>query len=171
MTTTHVGKTCPYCQTPIKPNVEIVTCPRCGIPHHRECWEENGRCTTYGCRGRLTGMAFGRLPLAADSRSSRLPADCPAELRRWNWGAFVLAPWWTYAMRQWRWFVLSLIPGVGIGVAWYLAVNGNELAWKSRYWVSPRHFADTQRLWNGWGIAMLIAAVIVVVLLLLPPAG
>ena len=25
-------------------------CPECGIPHHAECWEENGGCTTFGCR-------------------------------------------------------------------------------------------------------------------------
>jgi len=45
-----VGKTCPYCQTPIKPGVSTVTCPKCNIPHHKECWEENGGCTTYGCQ-------------------------------------------------------------------------------------------------------------------------
>jgi len=21
------------------------------MPHHQECWEENGQCTTYGCKG------------------------------------------------------------------------------------------------------------------------
>ncbi|MHB0938438.1 MAG: MFS transporter [Armatimonadota bacterium] len=46
-----VGKTCPYCQTPLKPGVEIVTCNACGMPHHTDCWRENGRCTTYGCDG------------------------------------------------------------------------------------------------------------------------
>jgi hypothetical protein len=45
-----VGKTCPYCQTPIKPEIPVIICPECGIPHHRECWEENAGCTTYGCR-------------------------------------------------------------------------------------------------------------------------
>jgi len=46
-----VGKTCPYCQTPIKPNVDVVVCNTCGMPHHQECWMENGRCTTFGCNG------------------------------------------------------------------------------------------------------------------------
>lgn len=45
------GKTCPYCQTPIKPNVPVYVCDRCGIPHHQECWEYNGGCTTFGCAG------------------------------------------------------------------------------------------------------------------------
>lgn len=45
------GKTCPYCQSPIKPGALSCICDRCGVPHHLECWGENGRCTTYGCTG------------------------------------------------------------------------------------------------------------------------
>jgi len=44
------GRTCPYCQTPIKPGIPVVTCPACQIPHHKECWEESNGCTTYGCK-------------------------------------------------------------------------------------------------------------------------
>lgn len=29
-----------------------MVCRECGIVHHRECWEVNRRCTTYGCDGR-----------------------------------------------------------------------------------------------------------------------
>ena len=46
-----VGKTCPYCQYPIKDAGTAFICPLCGIPHHRECWEENDGCTTFGCEG------------------------------------------------------------------------------------------------------------------------
>lgn len=46
-----VGKTCPYCQTPIQPGEPVVFCSACAIPHHRECWEESRSCTTFGCRG------------------------------------------------------------------------------------------------------------------------
>ena len=45
----HVGKTCPFCQTPIKPGANVITCPACGMPHHEDCWQENGGCTTFGC--------------------------------------------------------------------------------------------------------------------------
>ncbi|MFO7947073.1 MAG: RING finger protein [Armatimonadota bacterium] len=47
----EVGKTCPFCRFPIKPGEDIVVCPECGVPHHADCWEENGGCTTYGCTG------------------------------------------------------------------------------------------------------------------------
>lgn len=43
------AKTCPYCMMTLRPNDHIKVCPKCGIPHHMDCWEENGGCTTYGC--------------------------------------------------------------------------------------------------------------------------
>lgn len=43
------GKNCPYCQAPIKPGVMVHSCETCGIPHHAECWQHNGGCTTFGC--------------------------------------------------------------------------------------------------------------------------
>ena len=45
----HVGKICPYCQTPLKPQDRVIVCPQCGMPHHQDCWQDNGGCTTYGC--------------------------------------------------------------------------------------------------------------------------
>lgn len=45
-----VGKMCPYCRFPIKAGEPVQVCPHCAVPHHRECWMENGGCTTYGCR-------------------------------------------------------------------------------------------------------------------------
>lgn len=47
-----IGKTCPFCQSPIKPGADHVSCPECGIPHHSECWNSNDGCTTFGCSGR-----------------------------------------------------------------------------------------------------------------------
>jgi len=43
------NKTCPYCQSKIKDDLDVIVCSLCGTPHHRECYEENGGCTTYGC--------------------------------------------------------------------------------------------------------------------------
>lgn len=48
----HVDNTvCPYCQTTIRLGENTVVCSCCKMPHHLECWIENGRCTTYGCKG------------------------------------------------------------------------------------------------------------------------
>ena len=43
------NKTCPYCQSKLKAGADFTVCPNCGTPHHKECWEENSGCTTYGC--------------------------------------------------------------------------------------------------------------------------
>ncbi len=43
------NKTCPYCQSKIKQGADFIVCSYCGSPHHKECWEENTGCTTYGC--------------------------------------------------------------------------------------------------------------------------
>ena len=41
---------CPYCLTELEPGGEdVVSCPDCGTPTHKECWEENGGCTVSGC--------------------------------------------------------------------------------------------------------------------------
>lgn len=49
-----VGKTCPYCQTPIKPGEGAVYCSACSIPHHQQCWTEGCGCTTFGCQGQAS---------------------------------------------------------------------------------------------------------------------
>ncbi|MDO4571444.1 MAG: RING finger protein [Planctomycetia bacterium] len=46
-----IQKVCPYCGVPIEYDEAYVVCQLCQIPHHAPCWEENGRCTTYGCEG------------------------------------------------------------------------------------------------------------------------
>ena len=46
----YTGKTCPYCQFPVKQDSQVALCPACKVPHHRECWHENGGCTTFGCK-------------------------------------------------------------------------------------------------------------------------
>lgn len=39
---------CPYCQNPLEG--DATTCSFCKTPHHKECWEANGGCTTLACR-------------------------------------------------------------------------------------------------------------------------
>lgn len=40
----YEGKSCPVCQTPFRETDDIVTCPVCGAPHHRSCWQRDGHC-------------------------------------------------------------------------------------------------------------------------------
>ena len=44
------GGECPVCGSSM---VEaVIRCESCRTPHHRECWQYMGRCTTYACRGK-----------------------------------------------------------------------------------------------------------------------
>ncbi len=36
---------CPVCNEYFKPGDDIVVCPDCGAPHHRQCYEELGHCS------------------------------------------------------------------------------------------------------------------------------
>lgn len=39
---------CPYCGD-LLGNEPVSTCQDCRTPHHRDCWQANGGCTTLGC--------------------------------------------------------------------------------------------------------------------------
>ncbi len=40
---------CPICQSNIGQGEPCVECSECKQVHHRECWQEIGGCSTYGC--------------------------------------------------------------------------------------------------------------------------
>lgn len=40
----YTGIDCPVCNTRFGDSDDVVVCPVCGTPHHRECWHRNGRC-------------------------------------------------------------------------------------------------------------------------------
>ena len=62
MSNNSVGQTCPYCQFPIKPDDEVVYCSQCNLPHHAQCWQENGKCTTFGCDGHPAATPNDKYP-------------------------------------------------------------------------------------------------------------
>ncbi len=42
-------KRCAYCKELLSEVEPVQYCQWCGTPHHKECFELNGRCTVYGC--------------------------------------------------------------------------------------------------------------------------
>ncbi|MBT5693025.1 MAG: hypothetical protein HOK49_01495 [Opitutae bacterium] len=57
-------------------------CPECDTPHHKECWDENGGCTAFGCLGSpdIKDMQGGRIhaPISSSTdpeSDSTLPSD------------------------------------------------------------------------------------------------
>jgi ribosomal protein L40E len=42
---------CPVCGEIFKDGDDIVVCPECATPHHRECWHSNGQCINTSLHG------------------------------------------------------------------------------------------------------------------------
>ncbi len=40
----YEGFSCPVCKRDFMKNEDVVACPQCGLPHHRECWKKVGHC-------------------------------------------------------------------------------------------------------------------------------
>src|SRR5579864_6349508 len=42
---------CPYCRMPFdEASPPKIFCTACGMPHHEDCYLENGGCTVFGCK-------------------------------------------------------------------------------------------------------------------------
>ena len=42
---------CPYCRMPFdEASPPRIFCTACGMPHHEDCYMENGGCTVFGCK-------------------------------------------------------------------------------------------------------------------------
>lgn len=44
---------CKVCDEPIADDDLVAVCESCGVPHHLDCWEYVGRCSIYGCGGKI----------------------------------------------------------------------------------------------------------------------
>jgi Pentapeptide repeats (8 copies) len=85
----------------------------------------------------------------------------PAEIRKWNWGGFLLPGFWFLSNQVWGGFwlwILVMIPGFNALAILCFAIafgaNGNEYAWKSRRWNSIQDFRAHQRAWAIAGFAL-----------------
>lgn len=47
----YVNEKCPVCEKPFDEHDDIVTCPYCGTPHHRECYNSLGHCANEDKHG------------------------------------------------------------------------------------------------------------------------
>jgi hypothetical protein len=71
---------CLYCSRPISTDDRIALCDRCYAAHHEECWERNGRCSTFRCTGvprTMRGEDLAVTLQAALERANEQPQNCP----------------------------------------------------------------------------------------------
>lgn len=92
------------------------------------------------------------------------PDEVPAEIRKWNWGAFFFH--WLWGVFNGVYWPLCLIlvqfiPYVGtivcFGICITLGINGNEWAWKGKRWKSVEEFKRVQHNW-AMAVVWLFAA-------------
>src|SRR5262245_46885840 len=92
----------------------------------------------------------------SDSPARFDPRTIPAEIDRWNWGAFFLNWIWGIGNNTYV-ALLALIPFFGFIMLFVLGAKGSAWAWRNGRWDSVEHFKRVQRRWAIWGLVVWIA--------------
>lgn len=69
----YIGISCPVCGNKFDNDSDVVVCPECGAPHHRECWEKDGSCFFESMHG--DGFAWKCNEEKAESAATDDDAD------------------------------------------------------------------------------------------------
>lgn len=151
-------------------------CISCGRLVCSECKTSiDGQIYCNQCvEARLKSGSWTSRPLVDLAASSGLGTGTavPAELKGWNWGAFLLTWIWGIGNNVWIALLalLGIIPYIGwvahLTMAIILGLRGSEWAWQSKTWDSLEHFRKTQRNWMWWGIGVLILQVFMLISLI-----
>jgi hypothetical protein len=85
-------------------------------------------------------------------------AEVPAEIDKWNWGAFLLN--WIWGLgNETLIALLMFVPLVNIVMIFVLGAKGSAWAWRNRKWASVEEFQRVQRAWAKWAVIAWIAFV------------
>lgn len=68
----YTGLQCPACHQPFRESDDIVVCPECGAPHHRECFAKAGHCALEDKHGTPDDWSHQEHP-----RQAALTKECP----------------------------------------------------------------------------------------------
>lgn len=100
----YEGLSCPVCSKVFTENDDVVVCPQCGLPHHRDCWKSIGRCYEEDKHGTEQQWSRARVhsaptPPATESATRTCPhcntknaeyaefcnrCGCPLETEDWH---------------------------------------------------------------------------------------
>ena len=87
-----------------------------------------------------------------------MPEAIPAEIDRWNWGAFLLNWIWGIGNNTFI-ALLMFVPFVGLVMPFVLGAKGSRWAWRNGRWDSVAHFQRVQRKWAIWGVVIWLGAI------------
>ncbi len=80
MNTKYTGKPCAYCKVIFNENDDVVVCPDCGAPHHRECYKKLGHCACESRHGeavKWSSAGEGWGPKHEEVIDGNAPLRCP----------------------------------------------------------------------------------------------
>ena len=71
-----IGEKCPVCNNKFTADDDVVVCPECGAPHHRECYKIENKCANEEYHG--TGFKWERSAAAEEKNNSvEATVSCP----------------------------------------------------------------------------------------------
>ncbi len=76
----HQEKSCALCHAYLFPEDDVVYCPECGAPHHRECYKSIGRCALgelHGTENQYDKIKKDRPPEREESREEKQSYETP----------------------------------------------------------------------------------------------
>ena len=150
--TVATNNNCPVCCTTIEQGDDVVVCPDCSMQYHKDCWNDNNGCATYGCK---SAGCLNPPPMTVDvsmdtphinpqgGSSIRCP-HCNTSLEQgspfcWSCGKEVNAtvvdtnaplagPWERWAARLIDFTWESFIIGIFIGLVWDMTTVPDAVA-------------------------------------------
>jgi len=87
-------------------------------------------------------------------------ATVPAEIDRWNWGAFLLTWIWGIGNNTFI-ALLMFVPFANLVMPFILGIKGSAWAWRNKRWESVEAFKATQRKWARWGVIGVVLMLLV----------
>ncbi len=116
-----------------------------------------GKCPS--CGALFDCVEMHDVPSAPGTAAS---SGTPAEISRWNWGAFFWTWLWSISNRVWI-GLLSLLPGLNFIMAIVLGVKGSQWAWENRQWDGVEHFKRVQKKWAVAGLIVFLLTLLVII--------
>ena len=102
-----------------------------------------------------------------NTSGQRERAVVPPEVRRWNWGAFLLN--WIWGIGNDTYIALLMfVPLVNFVMPFVLGAKGSEWAWRNKRWRDVAHFRSVQRTWAVVGLVVVLGAIALVGLFIVP---
>ena len=73
-----LGNKCPVCDKYFHADDDIVVCPECGTPHHRECFEAEGHCHNEALHS--SGYDYSEDPSVTEKKKNKFCTNCGKEI-------------------------------------------------------------------------------------------